>query len=160
MVNYLLEKGAVIEQYAIKWAARKGHLAMVELLLDNGAVMSKELLHEAVVSGNIQLVKYLIDKGAKPGDSEIKKAICDNNFELTKLLAENGAVIPNSIYAVIEELHWCKLPINSEIKEYINSYDHNANIGKQQAEVSIREDLNAEIMGQNAIYNITTHEEL
>lgn len=99
LVKKLHSEGASVRascDYALKKAARIGHLAMVQYLCTNGADVNgdqNEALINASTYGHYDIVKYLCEHGANTrryGHSALSHAINAGHTEIVKYFFENG----------------------------------------------------------------------
>ena len=87
------------DDYALRWAAEKGHFEIVKFLVENGANIHADgdsALCLAAEEGHFKIVKFLIKNGADIhaiGDYALCVAAENGHFKVVKFLLENGANI-------------------------------------------------------------------
>ena len=91
VVKLLIENGAKATDLALEWTSGYGHYEVVKLLLDNGATPTNYALECASRNGYYKVVKLLIENGAKATDRALEYASENGHYEVVKLLLENGA---------------------------------------------------------------------
>ena len=98
MVRVLLKAGADVhadDDYALRWAAEKGHTQTVQILLANGAnIHAKDdsPLGWAAYYGHVEIVKVLLSAGADVhamDNRALRVATRHGEFEFVKVLAKH-----------------------------------------------------------------------
>jgi len=89
IVQYLVEKGADIDNKALACAARAGHISIVRYLVERGAKFGNAV-SQAVTGGHIDVVRYLLDQGAPLSKWDLHSAARANSLELVQLLLGYG----------------------------------------------------------------------
>jgi len=75
--------------YAVRWAAWKGHLLVVKYLYENGADLTacdNDAVRYAVYEGHLLVVKYLVENGA---DFEVVKNVSPVMYYRVKMAIQN-----------------------------------------------------------------------
>lgn len=97
--KYLYENGADItaqDDYAVRWAAKNGHLEIVRYLYEKGTnIMAKNnyAVRLAACNGHLEVVRYLYEKGAYIIEGSIwtvKQATKNGHTDVVEYLREMG----------------------------------------------------------------------
>ena len=104
MVKLLVENGADVNHQdddgrtPLHWAARKGHLAIVEFLIDEGAgvdvrslAKGETPLHKAATQGHVPVVRLLLQSGA---DKHVKNCDGLTPLQVTEVAIESESMPP------------------------------------------------------------------
>ena len=124
---FLTEKGAdihALNDYALRWASKNGHLEVVKYLISNNANIHANddlALRVASENGHLEVVKYLVTNGANihaQNDVALRLASLNGYLEVVKYLVSNGA----NIHANDESaLRWASRNGSLEIVKYLVS---------------------------------------
>ena len=97
MGRYLVEHGAVINNWNLNNVALAGNLPFVRCLVEHGAVANEWALEGAVSAGNLPLVQYLVEHGANINGrlndnwTVLFRAVARKNMPIIQYLVERGA---------------------------------------------------------------------
>ena len=99
--KYLISMGANIKadnDYAVKWASKKGHLEVIKYLVSLGADIradNDEAVRWASYYGHLEVVKYLVSMGAdiKANNETVRLASYYGHLKMVKYLVSMGADI-------------------------------------------------------------------
>ena len=96
--QYLYENGADItaqDDYAVRWAAKNGHLEIVRYLFEKGADITAKnnyAVRLAACNGHLEVVRYLYEKGAYIMGSvwTVRQATKNGHTDVVEYLREMG----------------------------------------------------------------------
>jgi len=97
-MKWLEKNGAPWNEWAIRYAAMKGHLEIVKWLRENGAPWNEWAISDAAENGHLDIVKWLREHGAPWDKWAIGYAAWKGHLEIVKWLREHGA--PWDEYAI------------------------------------------------------------
>jgi len=104
LVKYLVGKGARVDRMSVSGAVTTGNLGLVKYLAGKGSETTDDTDYYASKTGNLDLVKYLVDeKRAKISYNSVSGAVETGNLDLVKYLVEKGAKIDDhSVYYAVK----------------------------------------------------------
>ncbi|AGF85729.1 repeat protein [Moumouvirus goulette] len=99
--KYMISVGVDIyaDDYAFRWASKKGYLEVVQYLVECGAnihALDDLALREASENGHLKVVKYLVKRGVNihaDNDNALRQACEVGHLKIVKYLVESGANI-------------------------------------------------------------------
>ncbi|RZS90538.1 ankyrin repeat domain-containing protein [Aquimarina brevivitae] len=146
LTQFLITNGATIDilnpvgQTPLAWAARKGHLEMVELLLEAGADPNKTdstfqltPLIAAAIKGDTEIGKLLLQNNANLAHRDVINnatalhwAVSEKNTEFAKMLVHQGAdyhnkALQDDTYSAYDLAQYYK---NNDLLSFFNSLDN------------------------------------
>tara|TARA_R110001599_G_scaffold348704_1_gene576198 strand:- start:112 stop:753 length:642 start_codon:yes stop_codon:yes gene_type:complete len=80
-----------IKNRAIEWAAKGGHIDIVQLMLDKGANNYNTIMRFASENGHIDIVQLMLDKGADNFNEAMSYAALGGHIDIVQLMLDKGA---------------------------------------------------------------------
>ena len=91
IVQLMLDKGADNFNWAMNSAAAGGHRDIVQLMLDKGANDFKRAMKYAALRGHIDIVQLMLDKGADNFNEAMSYAALGGHIDIVQLMLDKGA---------------------------------------------------------------------
>ena len=76
---------------AMKYAAKGGHLDILQSMMDRGATYLEESMAAASEEGRLDIIKFLISKGAQDFNQSLTSASAYGQLDIVKFMIDNGA---------------------------------------------------------------------
>ena len=81
----------VVKSAAMRWAARGGHIDIVQLMLERGANNFNQAMKYASKGGHIDIVQLMLDKGANDFNEAMEWAAIGGHIDIVQLMLDKGA---------------------------------------------------------------------
>lgn len=96
VVEFLLQHGAIIDDYSLLVAANNGHLPVVRVLVKHGVSVrdGNEALWKAAANGHLDVVEFLVQHGANihfDDNKPLRIASMFGRLHIVKFLVQQGA---------------------------------------------------------------------